>query len=309
MKKIIILLLFTTWLIGCQKKEEVKELSQINTFDELLSIEIIKTNSTTQLEPSNKNTLTQSMTAEENHVFVDLLVKINNISTKQFKLKDIFSEGEYRVDGMSYDMIEILETVDYTKLTTTDSIKANQERFVHLYCQVPIEVVEKEFQLNVKILDKHKCYYKFTVEEHIEQHNFQSIGDVISLKDTQLTFNQISQSKKIEPSNKGIFYSYIPTDNQDETFVFFQIDVRNLSKEDIDLEDYLYCEYILGDETYKSQFIIESENHKSLDKTTIIDSLQTRTVYIAVPIKDNQLSKKGVFQLFVEGENFQIEYK
>lgn len=202
----------------------------------------------------------------------------------------------------------ILETENYNQLTKTDTLKQNQERYVHLYCEVPKDDIHQSITLYLNLLDKQKYQYTFTIkDEIIRTNNFHSLGDVISLENSQLTLNQMSQSKKIEPSNKGMFYSYIPTDHKDETFVYLQIDIHNISNHTIKLKDYLYCEYKINEQTYLSQMIMETENHKTLGKAEYIESLQTRTLYLAIPIKDDLLKEKGVFEISVEGQTYQIE--
>ena len=120
-------------------------------------------------------------------------------------------------------------------------IKTNETRYVHLYCEVPKEQVKEEASLQFKVLDEHEFQYTFTTEQHIVNNDSKSLGDILTLKQTQIALNNITQSNKIEPSNKGFFYSYIPTDHEDETFVILQIDIKNTTDSSLDPSDYIYC--------------------------------------------------------------------
>lgn len=307
LKKLMFLLLLIMGLYGCQQENAEMKLGEIYDIEDQLQFEIIKTNATTDIMPSNKNRDSQYITSQDNHIFIDCLVKVSNLSTTPKTLLELLS-GQYQINNQSYDLQMILETENYNKLTTTDTIKPNQERYVHLYCETMKENVNQTITLYVKLLNQHDYQYTITMKDDVvSTTNRHSLGDVISLDESQITLNQMSQSKKIEPSNKGIFYSYIPTDDKDETFVYLQIDIHNLSNHTIKLNDYLYCEYMIKDQSYPAQMIMETENHKTLEKAEYIESLQTRTLYLAFPIKDNLLKEKGIFKIFVEGQTYQIE--
>lgn len=309
MKKIIVVLLFMLCIVGCQKEKKEMLMNKTYTVDESVQVEIIKTMTSYTIQPSNKNQQQKrKIQAKEQYVFADVLLRLNNISNSQKYLQDIFN-GYFEIDKEIYKLQMILETENYTQLTQTDTIKAGQERYAHLYCEIPQKQMDQDIQLHLNILGQQNEYH-FVVGKVIEQkQKTHSIGDVLSLDMSQITINQMSQSKKIEPSCKGLFYSYIPTDNKDETFVYLQVDIHNISKSSINLNNYLYCEYIVQDQTSSSRIIVESDNHKSLKEDISITPEQTRTVYLAIPIKDQLLKSKGVFQLFIEGQIFQVAYE
>lgn len=85
------------------------------------------------------------------------------------------------------------------------------------------------------------------------------------------------------------------------------MDIKNTSDISLDPNEYLYCEYLVDNQQIKSKIIIESENHKSLSQTDHIKSLETRTLYLAMPVKNNLLKQKGMIHLFVEGNTFEIQ--
>lgn len=303
MKKGIVLLVILM-LLGCQKKAEVLKLENNSTINEV-QLEIIKTQSLDILQPSNKNKNKSKKYAQDNYVFIDLLLKITNLSQKQLKIDDIF-KGTFQIGTNIYDLESTMETVDYTRLTTTDTIKENEERYVHLYCEVPKEEATKKICLNLQLFHEKEYQYQFSIDQDIQKENYQSVGDVLSLNKSQISLNQIGESKKIEPSHKGLFYSYIPTDHENETFVYIQTDIHNISDQTLYLEDYIYCECQINDNIIKSEIIIESENHKSLEKAGSIPSLQARTVYLCIPLEDNQLTEERSIQIFVEGHTFKM---
>lgn len=307
MKKIICMMCMVLMLCGCQQENiENIELSENYTVQEQIYFEVIKTEAIQKIEPSNKNMVSQTLEAKENHMYVDVLLKTVNLSQEQLKLNQIFS-GRFEINNISYDLNMIMETSRFTGLTTTDTLKQNEERYVHLYCEIPKDITNKEVLLYFQVMNQQNYQYHFLIEEETKiNNNNQSIGDVLSLKQSQITLNKLDQSKKIEPSNKGLLYSYIPVDNQDETYIYLQIDINNISNETIDPKEYIYCEYHVDGETIHSQIIIESENHKSLSKKGNIEMSQTRTLYLAMSVKDTLLDKQGYIELFVEGETFHI---
>lgn len=306
MKRIILIICMAFMLCGCQDKVENIEFNQNYTIQEQINIEIMKASAVQKIEPSNKNIISHTLKAKDDHVFIDVLLKTTNLSQESFHLNEVFS-GRYEINSLSYDMNIIMETQKFTSLTTTDTIKANEERYIHLYCEIPKDMINQEILLYFQVLSQQNYKYDFILEEETQvTNNEQSVGDVLSLKHSQITLNRFDQSKKIEPSNKGILYSYIPVDNQDETYVYLQIDINNTSSETINPEEYIYCEYHVDGQTIQSQLIIESENHKSLNKKGKIEMSQTRTLYLVMPVKDTLLKKQGYVELFVEGETYRI---
>ena len=134
-----------------------------------------------------------------------------------------------------------------------------------------------------------------------------SVGDMIVCSQSELTILNYQQSERIEPSQKGIFYSYYPTDSEDQIFVVLSLTLKNTSSQDIDPSSYVYCEYEIDGETISSQILLESEDHKSISKKGSILSGQTRTIYLAMPILKSQSKEQGTTTLFVEGNTFVID--
>lgn len=296
-------------LIGCQPQVEIETLEEAKTYtyQDELEFELIKTELNQQIAPSNKNkTYKYIKLSDENNIFIDIIVKTINLSKNEMKMTDIYS-GQLEINKESYPIKHAIETINYNQMSTTDTLKTNETRYVHLYCEVSKDQVKEEALLKFQVLDNHEFQYTFKTEQHIANNDTKSLGDILTLNQSQIALNSVSQSRKIEPSNKGFFYSYIPTENEDETFVILQIDIKNTGDTSLDPSDYIYCEYTVNQEQIKSQIIIESENHKSLSKTGKIESLQTRTLYMAMPIKNALLSEKGTIHLFVEGHTFEIQ--
>lgn len=307
MKKIIVILCMLLMLYGCQNKAEIIELGQTYTISNQVCMEIIKEEAIHKIEPSNKNIISQSLEAKDNYIYIDVLLKTVNLTEEQLKLEQIFN-GRYEVNKISYDLNVIMETTNYTGLTTTDSLKHEEERYVHLYCEIPQDEMKQGITLYLQILNQENFQYTFSIKEETKIQNAkQSVGDVLSLKQSQITINQLGQSKKIEPSNKGLFYSYIPVDNEDETFVYLQVDIHNISNQTIDPKEYIYGEYHINDESIHSQIIMETKNHKSLEKNGKIEAAQTSIIYLVMPVKDSILEKEGYIEVFVEGKTFQIQ--
>lgn len=308
MKKIGILVISVICLLGCQNKKQSEkiEISQIYKTNEKIEFEVIKSEVVRQITPSNKNKIFNTIQPKnKNDVFVDIVMKMTNLSEKEMTLKEVVS-GNYKINKQTYDVMTAVETINYNQISQTDTLKTNEGRHVHIYCELPEEQIKDEATIELKILNQDEFVYTFETTQKIENNNAKSLGDVITLKNSQMTLNHISQSNKIEPSNKGFFYSYYPTDNENETFVILQIDFKNTTDSAIDPKDYLYCEYQIQNKKYKSMIVLESENHKSLSKTGKIESLQTRTLYLAMAVKNEDLKQEGKIHLFVEGNNFEI---
>ena len=117
--------------------------------------------------------------------------------------------------------------------------------------------MKKEIVLHFQVIKQ--IYYKYTFkidEETKIDDNQQSIGDTLSLQQSQITLTKLGQSKKIEPSQKGFFYSYIPVDHQDETFIYLQLDIHNTSNQKII-------------PNYNISLVIPTTNKKKKHKDTI----------------------------------------
>lgn len=308
-RKIGILIGIVCCLFGCQDKTEITtfEESKSYTYQDEIEFELIKTEVCEQIAPSNKNkTYKYIQLSDKNNIFVDMVVKTVNLAKEEKKLEDIF-DGRYEVNKKAYNMNQAVETVNYNQMSTTDTVKTNETRYVHLYCEIPRDQVNEEVTILFKVLNQYDFQYTFLTKQNVVNNDKKSLGDILTLQKSQIALNNTMKTNKIEPSNKGFFYSYIPTDNEDETFVVLQVDIKNISEVSLELSEYIYCDYSVGDDQIKSQIIIESENHKSLAKSGHIEPLETRTIYLAMPVKNNVLNDKGIIQLFVEGKTFEIQ--
>ncbi|MEG0593187.1 MAG: hypothetical protein RR512_07705 [Coprobacillus sp.] len=309
MKKFLFILGMCFLLIGCQSKESKRESIEVShtyTIENKIEFEIEKTQVINRISPSNKNKNYKYIDAKDNHQFIDIIIKTKNLTEEELNIKDIYS-GTFRLDRQSYDVKLVIETENYTQISTTDSLKANQERYIHVYCEVPTTITETEVTLELNVNKDKQYQYAFQTEKPVIDNDIKSVGDTLGLKQSQIEIKDITQAKKIEPSKKGFFYSYIPVDNQDETFVIVQLNVKNLTEQSFDPADYMYCEYKVGDTVVKSNVIIESDNHQSIAKSGTITAGQTRTVYLVMPVKDTLLNQKSQIDLFVEGETLIIQ--
>lgn len=310
MRKIGCMILSLVCLWGCQFQKEAEEihLSKAYKVNEDVEFEIIKTKVSQQIAPSNKNKSYKYIkTQNESYLFIDMIVNTMNLSQEEKKLTDVFS-GHYQVNGQSYDIKTAVETTNYNQITTTDTLKTNEGRYVHLYCEVLKDEIKDDASVELKILNDQVYQYTFSTEQTVENNNTKSVGDILTLKQSQITIQHLSQSTKVEPSDKGFFYSYFPTDHDDETFVIVQIDLKNQTNAALNPEEYLYCEYQVDDQSIKSMIVIESENHQSISKTGHIEPSQSRTLYLAMAVKNELLKKEGMIHLFVEGRVFEMKY-
>lgn len=318
MKKLMIFIV-AMLLCGCSSPQENKtnattkkqptietlETTKTYTIDDQLEFEIVKTSLTDEIAPTNKNKTYQYLKPiDENYVFVDLIFKTKNLTEQEYELDDLY-QGTIQLNQEEHDVQLAIESLYYTQISTTDTLKSQEERYVHLYCEV-MKSEEQQAQLNVRVMNQKDYQYIFSLEEFQENAQVKSIGDVIECPSAQVTLLDYQQSARIEPSKKGFFYSYHPTENENEIFVVLSLEIKNQSSSDIDPSDYLYCEYQIGDETIRSQVILESEDHKSISQSGSILAGQARTLYLAMPILKTQADEKGVLTLFVEGNTFEV---
>jgi hypothetical protein len=307
MKKVFLILAIMITITGCKRNTTSIEFGKTYTVDNKIQLEIMKTETVEVIEPSNKNNSTKQIEAKNDYQFIDLLVTTTNLTDEQLELKDIFT-GQIIIDNTSYTINAVLESTQYTTLTTTDTLKSNEERYVHLYCEVPKSIESTDAKLTLTVLNTQQYNYEFSIENLEEKENTQhSIGDILALQQTKIAISQINHSSRIEPSNKGIFYSYIPTDSDDEIFMYLKINIENISQETIQINDYLYCEYIVGSQSYETKFIAESENHKSLRSISKLEATENRDIYVAATVKNKSDNKNGYFKLFIEGQTYEIE--
>lgn len=309
MRKILFILGVALLVVGCQaegNKREVIEISRTYTIENQLEFEIQKSQVINRISPSNKNKDYKYIDAKDGHQFIDVIIKTKNITNNEINLKDIYN-GTFRIDRQSYDVKEAIESANYTQMSTTDSLKANQERYVHVYCEVPSSLTETEVDLQLNVNKDKEYQYIFQTEAAVIDNDIKSVGDTLNFKQTEIKIKGITQSKKVEPSKKGFLYSYIPVDNQDETFIIVQLEVKNITDQSFDPAEYLYCEYKSKENTIKSNVIIESDNLQSISKAGTIKASQTRIIYLTMAVKDSLLNQAFDIQLFVEGETINIQ--
>lgn len=320
MKKIIILLL-AMLMVGCQAPQETKvdatstekeintlHSGEVYTLKNHISYEIIQTALTDEIAPTNKNKTYQYLEpSQKDELFIDIIIKTTNLSHQEYELADLYS-GEILLQEQSYPFSIAIESSSFHQISTTDTLKADEERYVHVYVQVPKEKLQEQHEaiLKMTVCQQEDGQYSFSLEQTLKNAQQKSIGDVINTTNSQLTLLDCYQAKRVEPSDKGIFYSYYPPENDDEIFVILALDIENKSQKEIDPQEYVYCEYALQDQTIQSHIILESEDHRSILKDGEILVGQTRTVYLAMPILSSDSQKEGTIELFVEGDTYEI---
>lgn len=322
MKKIIVFVMAILLLCGCTSSETTKtnatttkqptvetlDTAQTYTIDDQLEFEIIKTSLTKEIAPTNKNKTYQYLQPiDQQHIFIDMILKTKNLSDKEYELHNIY-QGTMHFAQEEHDIELAIESSYFTQLSTTDTLKPQEERYVHLYCEVKNEN-EKDVQMDLKVMNQKEYQYTFSLEEVHEDSQVKSIGDVINCTSSQIVLLDYQQSERIEPSQKGFFYSYHPTENDNQIFVVLSLEIQNQSSLDIDPSQYLYCEYQIDKDIIHSQIILESEDHESISKKGSILAGQKRTLYLAMPILKTQANKEGTLELFVEGNTYEIDWK
>ena len=322
MKKIIVFVMVILLLCGCTSSETTKtnatttkqptvetlDTAQTYTIDDQLEFEIIKTSLTKEIAPTNKNKTYQYLQPiDQQHIFIDMILKTKNLSDKEYELHNIY-QGTMHFAQEEHDIELAIESSYFTQLSTTDTLKPQEERYVHLYCEVKNEN-EKDVQMDLKVMNQKEYQYTFSLEEVHKDSQVKSIGDVINCTSSQIVLLDYQQSERIEPSQKGFFYSYHPTENDNQIFVVLSLEIQNQSSLDIDPSQYLYCEYQIDEDIIHSQIILESEDHESISKKGSILAGQTRTLYLAMPILKTQANEEGTLELFVEGNTYEIDWQ
>lgn len=322
MKKIIVFVMAILLLCGCTSSETTKtnatttkqptvetlDTAQTYTIDDQLEFEIIKTSLTKEIAPTNKNKTYQYLQPiDQQHIFIDMILKTKNLSDKEYELHNIY-QGTMHFAQEEHDIELAIESSYFTQLSTTDTLKPQEERYVHLYCEVKNEN-EKDVQMDLKVMNQKEYQYTFSLEEVHKDSQVKSIGDVINCTSSQIVLLDYQQSERIEPSQKGFFYSYHPTENDNQIFVVLSLEIQNQSSLDIDPSQYLYCEYQIDEDIIHSQIILESEDHESISKKGSILAGQKRTLYLAMPILKTQANKEGTLELFVEGNTYEIDWQ
>lgn len=308
MKKIGLFILAFICLVGCSSVSELHVIEDDKAFllQDELEFELIKSDLTQDIVPSNKNQTYNSIkVSNQEHYFIDLTVKTANLTQKEKSLSQIYN-GYYEVNKQKYNLELAIESVDYNQISQTDTLKPNESRYVHLYCEVPKNQIKDSASITFEVLKQERYQYIFSIDKKIKNPNKKALGDILNLEQSQIVFNTIEESKQVEPSHKGFVYNYIPTDQPDEEFVILKIDVKNNTTNTINPKKYLYCEYGVGKEKVKSKMIIESENHQSVSQVGTIKPNEIKTIYLAMPVHKDLLDKPGTIHFFVEGQTFEL---
>ena len=252
MKKIIVFVMVILLLCGCTSSETTKtnatttkqptvetlDTAQTYTIDDQLEFEIIKTSLTKEIAPTNKNKTYQYLQPiDKQHIFIDMILKTKNLSDQEYELHNIY-QGTMHFAQEEHDIELAIESSYFTQLSTTDTLKPQEERYVHLYCEVKNEN-EKDVQMDLKVMNQKEYQYTFSLEEVHKDSQVKSIGDVINCTSSQIVLLDYQQSERIEPSQKGFFYSYHPTENDKQIFVVLSLEIQNQSSLDIDPSQYL----------------------------------------------------------------------
>ena len=195
MKKIIILLV-AFMLSGCSspKSTETKvtptqtelEMTEVYTIDNQLEFEMIKTSLTDEIAPANKNRTYQYLKPADNqHIFIDIIVRTHNLSENEYELSDLYS-GNIELNNEKHDVQLAIESIHYTQMSTTDTLKPQEERYIHLYCEVAKNNTKQQAQLALQVMNQKDYQYTFSLEEVQEDNQVKSIGYYTSNEKTAL---------------------------------------------------------------------------------------------------------------------------
>ncbi len=294
-------------LSGCQTTTNSETMLDNETYsiENTLEYTIVSNEVVDAITPTNKNNDYESIElSNEDNSFVDVIMKVKNISDQDYELSDIFS-GYFKVNKLSYDIHLVMESSNYTSLSTTNTLKSGEERYIHMYCELEESQLKNDTSMEFSVLNRISYIYTFSTYEEVIVNEEKTVGDGINLSQSMITISDVYTDTQITPSDKGLVYSYIPVDNEDEVFMILKLELRNDSEESIDPREYLYCTYVMDDDSIQSQIIIESENHKKISKSDSIDVQTTRTIYLAMTLTEDQVGS-GYIELFVEGSVFRI---
>ena len=200
MKKLGILLLISFCLLGCQPRDEVPtpkkvseiEISKSYTFYEQLRYEIVKSTVTNKIEPTNKNNTYRSIKPKQDeNQFIDVVLKTKNLSKKEYVLKDIY-QGTFVINHQSYKASLAIENLKYNQISQTDTLKEDEERYIHIYCEINESNIKEQANLKLKIRNKEEVQYNFsTLQEPEVIQTQKSVGDSLNLKDSHITIDEI----------------------------------------------------------------------------------------------------------------------
>ncbi|MCD7892662.1 MAG: hypothetical protein LUG60_03080 [Erysipelotrichaceae bacterium] len=306
MKRFGIILLICGLLTGCQGQATSETMLENETYsiEDTLEYTIVNHEVVDAVTPTNNEDYSVIKVENEDNSFVDVIMNVKNISDDDYELTEIFS-GYFKVNKLSYDIYLAIESNNNTSLSTTGTLKSGEEGYIHMYCEMEESQLKNDTSMEFSVLNQAYYIYTFSTYEETIVNEEKSIGDNINLSRSMITLVDLYTNTQVEPSDKGLVYSYISVDNEDELFIILQIDLRNDSEEDIDPREYLYCVYVMDEENVQSQVIIESENHKKISESGTIESLTTRTIYLAMTLNEDQVGS-GYIELFVEGSVFRI---
>ncbi|MCD7840598.1 MAG: hypothetical protein LUG46_08250 [Erysipelotrichaceae bacterium] len=307
MKRFGIILLICCLLMGCQGQSTSETMLGNETYsiENTLEYTIVNNEVVDAITPTNKNNDYDSIdVSQEDYSFVDVVMKVKNISDEDYELSDMFS-GYFKVNKLSYDIHLAIESNNYNSLSTTDALKSGEERYIHIYCEMEESQLKNDTSLEFNVLNQISYIYTFSTYEETIVNEEKNIGDEINLSQSMITISDVYTDTQVTPSDKGLVYSYIPVDNEDEVFKILKLELRNDSEESIDPREYLYCTYAIDDDSIQSQIIIESENHKKVSQSGSIDTQTTRTLYLTMTLTQDQVDS-GHIELFVEGSVFRI---
>ena len=308
MKKWIACCLCVLFLVGCTSTKEPLNVNKQNHFviQNQVECELIKNYCSDEITPSHqKHYLNSLQVSHQAHQFIDVIVKTTNLTSSTQNITSLFS-GHYEVNQQKYDLKIAIETADYNKIMTKGILDSSESRYVHLYCEVPKVEIKEGAVLYFTVLGE-RFQYSFTPETKEQHDSKKTLGDIIDYKDTQIVLDAMGTSKQIEPSHKGLVYSYIPAPDDNEIFLYVKCDIKNKTSQTIDLLSYLNCIYQTGQQRIPADFIKESHDHQSVSRSSVIEGLQTKTFYVVIPGTLDDFKQKGSIQCSVEGKTFVLE--
>lgn len=302
--KLLCAMLLSFTLIGCSSgPAQIKTKGQ-NTIDGYMNYEILYSQKTTKIEPKiTGDFYTYYHPNTTGNVFVDLVMKVENISGKKIAIQDL--KGIFNIEDKDYSANQIIEKDD-TTLSTSGNIGDKETKTVHMYVEVDAKTDLTKDITYTLVANDEEVELSYKISDLKEKKDYQQTGYVLKDEKAEITLGEFSITDTLNPEKPSMIYQYYKS-SDGKILVALKVSIKNISNEDLSTDKLVGVKAIVDGTQYAGGLVAEDENQANIKTNVTIKAGQTHTGYLISEIDQADQTKDIEMSIYYGGKTVYIK--
>ena len=274
-------------LVGCSssiindEKDDLESKGVTQVVLENVAIKLLSANNVKEIQATLKQGEKISL-MDSDYEFVEFIIEIDNKSDKEITTEML--NIEIKGENVEEKTVVKLESKNHDKLLEDQVISSKEKYYAHVFTSVKKGASSFDYQIIYNGKEE-------SISESFDNLSFKQykLKDVLKTESFELEIQKKDVVKEIFPSNKDNTYTYFKVDRENESFLVFEINLKNNCDKDIFLEDVFTLS--IEDINVVGDFSWFKENTKDnkLDSASILKSKEEGTFYYISVISGSEL--------------------